>query len=181
MRELLAQIDERQAAGREEAARLREQITQLGEQLAALEHRLERLEITRETVLEIAEDSDPGGLEPLPSTYRQILALFEDDEHGLRAKDICEALGTGTENRHVEGAQAKLKRLVSRGILPKPNPACSPCPDRQGEPARRLTQRPLRSRFALRRIRLAGEVQDQETELRGLLIDLRNALLVGPA
>ncbi|MCX5206678.1 hypothetical protein OG897_35405 [Streptomyces sp. NBC_00237] len=122
MRELLAQIDERQAAGREEAARLREQIAQLGEQLAAVEHRLERLEVTRETVLEIAEDSDSGGLEPLPSAYRQILALFEDDEHGLRAKDICEALGTGTENRHVEGARAKLKRLVSRGILTEPEP-----------------------------------------------------------
>ncbi|MEV0282471.1 hypothetical protein AB0I22_39810, partial [Streptomyces sp. NPDC050610] len=64
MRELLAQIDERQAAGREEAARLREQIAQLGEQLAAVEHRLERLEVTRETVLEIAKDSDSGGLEP---------------------------------------------------------------------------------------------------------------------
>lgn len=87
-----------------------------------MEHRLERLETTRETVLEIAEDSDSGGLEPLPSAYRQILALFEDDAHGLRAKDICEALGTGTENRHVEGARAKLKRLVSRGILTEPEP-----------------------------------------------------------
>jgi hypothetical protein len=122
MRELLAQIDERQAAGREEAARLREQITQLSEQLAVMEHRLERLEITRETVLEIAEDSDPGGSEPLPSAYRQILALFEDDQHGLRAKEICEVLGTGTENRHVEGARAKAKRLVSRGILTEPEP-----------------------------------------------------------
>ncbi|CCK32843.1 hypothetical protein BN159_8465 [Streptomyces davaonensis JCM 4913] len=122
MRELLAQIDERQAVGRKEAARLREQIAQLSEQLTAVEHRLERLEITRETVLEIAEDSDHGGPEPLPSAYRQILALFEDDEHGLRAKDICEALGIGTENRHVEGARAKLKRLVSRGILIEPEP-----------------------------------------------------------
>ncbi|MFE7077396.1 hypothetical protein ACFU96_45685 [Streptomyces sp. NPDC057620] len=124
MRELLARIDELQAAGREEAARLREQIARLSEQLAAVEHRLQRLEVTRETVLEIAEDSDsdPGGPEPLSSAYRQILALFEDDEHGLRAKDICEALGTGTENRHVEGVRAKLKRLVSRGILTEPEP-----------------------------------------------------------
>ncbi|MFI1360296.1 hypothetical protein ACH4TV_42960 [Streptomyces sp. NPDC020898] len=29
-----------------------------------------------ETVLEIAEESDPGGPEPLSSAYRQILALF---------------------------------------------------------------------------------------------------------
>lgn len=73
MRELLARIDERQAASCEEAVRLREQITRLGEQLAAVEHRVE-------TILEIAEDSDSDGSESLPSAYRQILALFEDDE-----------------------------------------------------------------------------------------------------
>ncbi|MCX4974997.1 hypothetical protein [Streptomyces sp. NBC_00620] len=122
MRELLARIEARQAAAREEADRLREQITRLGEQLTAVEDRLERLAVTRQTVLEIVEDSDPGGPEPLPSAYRQILALFEDDEHGLRAKDVCEALGAGTENRHVEGARAKLKRLVNRGILTEPEP-----------------------------------------------------------
>ncbi|MFE7115537.1 hypothetical protein ACFU99_08955 [Streptomyces sp. NPDC057654] len=124
MRELLARIDDRQAAGREEVARLREQITKLSEQLAAVEHRLERLEIARETVLEIAEDSDSesGGAAPLPPAYHQILALFENDEHGLRARDICEALGTGTENRNVEGVRAKLKRLVSRRILTEPEP-----------------------------------------------------------
>ncbi|OAH12765.1 hypothetical protein STSP_38020 [Streptomyces jeddahensis] len=42
--------------------------------------RLERLEITRATILQIAQDSDPGGSEPLPSAYRQILALLEDDK-----------------------------------------------------------------------------------------------------
>jgi hypothetical protein len=62
-------------------------------------------EITRATVLEIAEDGDPGDCEPLPSAYRQILALFEDGKRGLRAKDICEALGAGTESRHAEGAR----------------------------------------------------------------------------
>lgn len=46
-----------------------------------MEYRLERLEITRETVLEIAEANDPGGSEPLPSAYRRILALLEDDDH----------------------------------------------------------------------------------------------------
>ena len=122
MRELLAKIEARQAAAREEADRLRDQLARLGEQLAAAEDRLERLGITRQTVLEIVEDSDPGGPEPLPSAYRQILALFEDDEQGLRAKAVCEALGSGTENRHVEGARAKLKRLVNRGILTEPEP-----------------------------------------------------------
>ncbi|MFC7264813.1 MULTISPECIES: hypothetical protein [Streptomyces] len=48
--------------------------------LATVEHRLERLEITRERVLEIAEDCGSGNLDPLPSAYHQILALFEDDQ-----------------------------------------------------------------------------------------------------
>ncbi|MET9734103.1 hypothetical protein ABZZ79_26675 [Streptomyces sp. NPDC006458] len=68
------------------------------------------------------------GSEPLPSAYRQILALFEDGEHGIRAQDFCEALGIGTEDRHVEGARAKLKRLVSRGILTEPEPEPEPGP-----------------------------------------------------
>lgn len=122
MRELLAQIEARHAAAQEEADRLRRQIDELTEQLAAAEGRLERLNTTRQTVLEIAEENDHPEPEPLPSAYQQILALFEHSEHGLRAKDICEALGTGTENRHVEGVRAKLKRLVSRGILTEPEP-----------------------------------------------------------
>ncbi|GAA2688214.1 hypothetical protein GCM10009864_72620 [Streptomyces lunalinharesii] len=32
---------------------------------------------------------------------------------GLRAKDVCQALGPGTEPRHTEGIRAKLKRLVN--------------------------------------------------------------------
>ncbi|MEU3042213.1 MULTISPECIES: hypothetical protein [Streptomyces] len=122
MRDLLARIDARTAAAREEADRLREQITQLTERLSAAERQLERLDITRQTVLELAADSDPGPPEPLPSAYRQILAVFEDTEQGLRAREVCEALGTGTENHHVENTRAKLKRLVGRGILTEPEP-----------------------------------------------------------
>ncbi|MEU5284887.1 hypothetical protein N7925_03415 [Streptomyces sp. CA-278952] len=49
--------------------------------------------------------------------YRQILAIFEDREHGLRAQDFFEALGTGTEHRHFEGGvRVKLKRVVDPGI-----------------------------------------------------------------
>lgn len=38
---------------------------------------------------------------------------YEDDEHSPQAKDIRESLGTCTENRHIEGARAKIERLVS--------------------------------------------------------------------
>ena len=38
----------------------------------------------------------------------------------LRAKEICRALGNGTDARHVEGMRSKLKKLVARGILDEP-------------------------------------------------------------
>ncbi|MFJ1706934.1 hypothetical protein [Kitasatospora sp. NPDC088346] len=41
---------------------------------------------------------------------------------GLRAKDVCHALGLGIKPRNTEGAHAKLKRLVVRGILNEPEP-----------------------------------------------------------
>ncbi|MFD7409692.1 hypothetical protein ACFV7R_45465 [Streptomyces sp. NPDC059866] len=102
--------------------RLREQITQLSEQLAATERPLERFEITRETILELdAEDGLPPP-EPLPPGYHEILAAIEQAADALRAKDVCKALGTGTEPRHTEGMRAKLKHLVNRGILTEPEP-----------------------------------------------------------
>ncbi|MGW0702302.1 hypothetical protein ACWD0A_23895 [Streptomyces sp. NPDC002867] len=122
MRELLDKIDTRQQLVRETAERLREQITLLTEQLGAAEHTLKRLEITRETILELtAEDGFPPP-EPLPPGYHEILAAFERADGTLRAKEVCQALATGTEPRHVEGVRAKLKRLVSRGILAESEP-----------------------------------------------------------
>src|SRR5512133_2339039 len=122
MRSLLDEIEARQTAAREEADRLREQIAQLTAQLTAAEHALERLKITRETLLEITGEHNSASTEPLPPAYRQILALFEETGHGLHAKDVCQALGTGTEPRHIESARARLKRLASRGILAEPEP-----------------------------------------------------------
>jgi hypothetical protein len=121
MRELLEKIEARQAAARDEADRLREEIAHLTDRLAATERVLDRLQITRETVLEIAGDDDRTS-DLLPSAYRQILSLFENTDEGLHAKDVCRALGLGTEPRHTEGTRAKLKRLVSRGVLDEPQP-----------------------------------------------------------
>ncbi|MFF2133522.1 hypothetical protein ACFVW1_51030 [Streptomyces olivochromogenes] len=122
MRQLLDKLETRQRLVRETVERLREQITELTEQLASAECTLERLEITRETVLELATEDGTSAPEPLPAGYREILALFEQNGDGLRAKDVCHTLGTGTEPRHTEGMRAKLKRLVSRGILTEPEP-----------------------------------------------------------
>ncbi|MCZ1012834.1 hypothetical protein [Streptomyces noursei] len=49
-------------------------------------------------------------------------AAIEKAEEGLRAEDVCQALGLRTEPRHTESTRAKLKRLVNRGILTEPEP-----------------------------------------------------------
>lgn len=137
MKHLLDKIETRQQLIRETAGRLCEQITELSAQLAAAERALERLEITRETMLELAaeDNAEPPG--PLPPGYPEILTAFETAREGLRAKDLCEALGTGTEPRHVETMQAKLKRLVDRDILTEPEPGLftRPGPVNQPSPA----------------------------------------------
>jgi hypothetical protein len=138
MRELLDKIETRQQLVRETAERLREQITLLTEQLAAAEGTLKRLEITRETILELAAEDGTPPPEPLPPGYREILAAFEKADGALRAKDVCQALGTGTEPRHVEGIRAKLKRLVSRSVLTEPEPGLFTLP-RSTRPAPKPT------------------------------------------
>ncbi|MGN9907766.1 hypothetical protein ACTMTJ_09450 [Phytohabitans sp. LJ34] len=60
----------------------------------------------------------PADVTVASPAYQQILAVFATtDLSGLRAKDICHALGIGTAAKDVEGLRAKLKRLVARGVL----------------------------------------------------------------
>jgi hypothetical protein len=40
----------------------------------------------------------------------------------MRAKDVCHALGIGTEPKDTEGIRAKLKRLVKRRYLTETEP-----------------------------------------------------------
>lgn len=54
--------------------------------------------------------------------YQQILAVFDPDGSGMRAKDVCLALGTGVTPKDTEGIRAKLKRLVNRQILTETEP-----------------------------------------------------------
>ncbi|MFH8681099.1 hypothetical protein [Streptomyces lydicus] len=122
MKHLLDKIEARQQPVRETAGQLREQIGLLTEQLAAAERTPERLDITRETMLELAAEDGIEPLEPLPPGYREVLAAFERAERGLRAKEVCEILGIGTEPRHTESVRAQLKRLVDRDILTEPEP-----------------------------------------------------------
>lgn len=49
--------------------------------------------------------------------YRRILVAFAEAERPLRCKEVCTAVGLGTQANHVEGMRSKLKRLVERRIL----------------------------------------------------------------
>ncbi|MER6046612.1 hypothetical protein ABT168_03925 [Streptomyces sp. NPDC001793] len=133
MRELLDKIETRQQFVRETVERLRDQISCLTDQLAAAEVTLKRLEITRETILELATEDGTPPPEPLPPGYPEILTAIENAGEGLRARGVCQALGLDTEPRHIEGTRAKLKRLVTRHILTEPEPGLftmtKPTPD----------------------------------------------------
>ena len=123
---ILDLITAQEAAATAQAEQLREQITTLAEQLTAAETELADLATTRATLLRLTGADDPPSADAtLASTaYQQILAVFTTtgDIDGLRAKDICRALGVDTTANHTESLRAKLKRLVARGALAEPEP-----------------------------------------------------------
>jgi polyhydroxyalkanoate synthesis regulator phasin len=121
---ILQAITARETAAGVAADQLREQISVLSEQLRALETELADLATTRSTLLRLSGgdcvqsvDTAPAGL-----AYQQILTVFTTGGNPLRAKDICRALGVGTTANHTESLRAKLKRLVTRGVLTENEP-----------------------------------------------------------
>ena len=120
---VLEVIAAREAVAGLAADQLREQISTLSQQLTALETELADLATTRTTLLRLAGPTDerPETMPGNPS-YQQILAVFATAEHRLRAKDICRALGVGTTANYTESLRAKLKRLVTRGVLIEDQP-----------------------------------------------------------
>lgn len=58
----------------------------------------------------------------LSEAYRRILVVFAQAGTPLRCKQVCEAVGVGTEASHVEAMRSKLKRLAECGILAEPEP-----------------------------------------------------------
>jgi hypothetical protein len=107
------------------ADQLREQIGGLVEELTALETELADLATTRTTLLRLAghtDDAQNTESTPAGPTYQQILAAFTTSGSGLRAKDICHALGVAATANHTESLRAKLKRLVARGVLTEDQP-----------------------------------------------------------
>ncbi|MGW1540755.1 hypothetical protein ACWCPM_11015 [Streptomyces sp. NPDC002309] len=54
--------------------------------------------------------------------YPRILAVFNDTTGPLRARDICQALDFELLPKHVERTRARMKRLVTIGILTEAEP-----------------------------------------------------------
>ncbi|WP_434096955.1 hypothetical protein [Streptomyces mirabilis] len=64
----------------------------------------------------IPVQANPSDLPEHPD-YPRILAVFNQTTGPLRARDVCEALDHELLPKNIEGARAKLKRLVKLGIL----------------------------------------------------------------
>jgi hypothetical protein len=120
---ILGLITEREATAAQAADRLREQITALTTELARVDAELADLATTHSTLRNLAATEftaeDPT---VISSAYQQILAVLSTATTGMRAKDICLALGIEPLPKHVEGTRAKLKRMVSRQILTESEP-----------------------------------------------------------
>ena len=116
--QVLDLITARESVAAAQAEQLRAQIATLTEQLAVVDTELADLTTTRNTLLRLAGAAEgsppPTDITVASPAYQQILAVFATTDHsGLRAKDICHALGIGTAAKDTEGLRAKLKRLVA--------------------------------------------------------------------
>jgi hypothetical protein len=120
---ILDLITARQNAATAARDRLRQEMTTLAADLAAIERELSDLATTRQTLITLTQ-GEVTSTEPsiMSEPYQQILAAFTPDGPGLRAKDVCRALGIGTEPKDTEGIRAKLKRLTNRQILTETEP-----------------------------------------------------------
>lgn len=109
---ILDLITAREAAATAACEELREQMTKLAGELTTI------LAPTRQTLIKIAQrevtSPDPA---IISEPCQRIIAVFTPDGPGLRAKDICLALGVGTGPKGTEDIRATLKHLVNRQIL----------------------------------------------------------------
>ncbi|MDH6221546.1 hypothetical protein [Streptomyces pseudovenezuelae] len=126
---LLQAINLQEDAARALADGLRTQIDALQTQLHEAELRLEHLSITRTTITGLADRIPAQSADPARSLelsehpdYPRILAVFNDTTGPLRARDICQALSFELLPKHVERTRAKMKRLVTLGILSEAEP-----------------------------------------------------------
>ena len=119
-RTTLEWITEREHALADTAEQVRTQISELTARLHDLEAELTDLATARKIVLALGEDEPTPTTHPgLPDNpaYQHILTVLNEAQTPLRCKDLCHALDTGTEPSHIEAMRAKLKRLVTTGLV----------------------------------------------------------------
>lgn len=124
---LLERIDAREAALAGEAEQTRTRIDELAVRLRELDEAIDHLQITRKTLLALADEDGAEPPAPPPAlpghpAYQQILTVFADADRPLRARDLCQALDLPIVARNTENIRSKLKRLVGRGILLETEP-----------------------------------------------------------
>lgn len=120
---ILGLIAERETVARHNAEQTRTQIAALTSELARIDAELADLTTTRHTLRALASAEFTADDPTVASAaYQQILAVLSASATGMRAKDIRIALDIEPLPKYVEGARAKLKRLVSRNVLTEPEP-----------------------------------------------------------
>lgn len=125
---LLERIDAREKILTSQIEQTREEIEELTARLRELDQDLDHLRITRKTLLVLAAEPDPAPPPPpapvVPDhpAYQQILTLMSGAGQPTRARDLCLALDLPLERKNIENTRAKLKRLVSLGILVETEP-----------------------------------------------------------
>lgn len=115
-------IAEREMAANAAAEQMREQIAKLTGELALAETELTELAITRKTLMSLTGQAEAQAATVASAAYQQILAVISTAAEGMRAKDVCLALGLGITPKDTEGIRAKLKRLTARHILIEAEP-----------------------------------------------------------
>ncbi|MFE4875156.1 hypothetical protein [Streptomyces sp. NPDC056682] len=130
---VLESVESRERELADQAEQLRARIEELTVQLAELDAEGENLRITRKTLLTLPAPSSATGPEhpniPEHPAYQQILTALAAEGRPMRARDLCQALDLPILAKNTEGIRAKLKRLVSRGILDEPEPGLFARPD----------------------------------------------------
>ena len=121
----LEKIADREKAVTETLEQLQVQVAALTGQLRELDAELHDLAVARKVILTLGEDEPAPATHPgLPDNpvYQHVLTVLTEAQAPLRAKDLCRALDTGTGPNHIETMRAKLKRLVTTGLVTEGEP-----------------------------------------------------------
>ena len=126
---MLEVLERREAAVLERVEELRVEALAAADRLDAARLELSNVVIARLTVTEVlvAMPTDPVAVGVVPTTwggsvrdeavYARIVEVFRRDGGPLKARDVCDALGSPEGKNATELMRAKLKRLVADGVL----------------------------------------------------------------